>query len=338
MAARARDINNLPGLSPWTRRLATASYAVRRVQALNPQLSPSDIHLRLWYSTFVNLDRRYLYYEVPKAACTSMKLLIHSLEKLPPVQPFKGSAREVRQDMFIHTRQNFQLKSLTDFDDQTQEHILTSPTFLRFTIVRNPYARLQSAWSDKVQTCAPGFQHLYFRIKGSLPKTHDPEFFYFVCRVCRGDLKRRPKSLRSALAFAGGACFSLVNEFQYHRTTESLHEAVSTFIERAGFGQAQISRAANSSPEGDIYDQALADRVYGLYERDFVDLGYPRDCWIYKDKTESTAPRTVSEMRYLDEISQRNIVIDHLYSERASLRQRVRQLEELVRHPQIKSP
>jgi hypothetical protein len=337
MPARAREINNLPGFSPWTRRPATASYAVRRVQALNPQLSPSNIHLRLWYSTFVSLDRRYLYYEVPKAACTSMKLLIHSLEKLPPVQPFKGPAREVRQDMFIHTRQNFHLSSLTDFDDQTQEHILTSPNFLRFTIVRNPYTRLQSAWSDKVQTCAPGFQHLYFRIKGSLPKLHDPNSFIslaeFVEAISKDDLTACDPHWRLQVEHV----FLRSMNFNFIGRVESLHEAVSTFIERAGFGQAQISRAANSSPEGDIYDQALADRVYGLYERDFVDLGYPKGRWMYKDKTESTAPRTVSEMRYLDEISQRNIVIDHLYSERASLRQRVRQLEELVHHQQIMS-
>src|SRR5262249_55429073 len=140
----------------------------------------------------VNLDRKYLYYEVPKAACTSMKLLIHSLEQLSPVKPFTGFDREVRRDMFIHSRQQFALKSLIDFDDQLQEYILTSADFLRFAIVRNPYTRLRSAWNDKILSCAPGFHYIYFQIKGRLPDGNDPHSFItfaeFVEAISKDDL------------------------------------------------------------------------------------------------------------------------------------------------------
>jgi hypothetical protein len=97
------------------------SYAVRLVSELYPHVSPRDIRHRLWYCTFVNFERRYLYYEVPKADCTSMKTLIHSLEDLPPITTFAGSLTEVRREMFIHSRDQFALKSLVDFEDDLQE-------------------------------------------------------------------------------------------------------------------------------------------------------------------------------------------------------------------------
>ena len=62
------------------------SYAVRRVQEHYPKLDPNYIRLQLWYSTYVNLDRKYLYYMVPKAACTVMKLLIHSLQETSTIR------------------------------------------------------------------------------------------------------------------------------------------------------------------------------------------------------------------------------------------------------------
>src|SRR5271165_4440445 len=122
------------------------SYAVNLVARCYPGLLPDQIASRLHYSTFVSTTHRYMYFEVPKAGCTSMKTIIHRMENLPDIKPFVGSHREVRRDMFIHERSQFKLPSLLDFNDATQEEILHSNDFFRFTIVRNPYNRLQSAW------------------------------------------------------------------------------------------------------------------------------------------------------------------------------------------------
>jgi hypothetical protein len=40
----------------------SGSYAVRRVHEEHPNLKPELIRQRLAYSTFVNLERRYMYY------------------------------------------------------------------------------------------------------------------------------------------------------------------------------------------------------------------------------------------------------------------------------------
>ena len=307
----------------------TINYAVRRVQEEhNSELNPQYIQQRLGYSTYVNFDRKYLYYEVPKAACTWMKLLIHSLEKLPPITPFVGHHSEVRRDMFIHERSEFKLPSLMEFDDEKQEYILTSPEFFRFTIVRNPYTRLQSAWKEKVQACAPGFAYLYEQMKGRLPQGNHPDSFItfsdFVTAISRHDLAASDPHWRLQVEHL----FYRAMNFKLVGRAESLQEAVSIFVKRAGFAPAQFPPPTNTSRWSSAYDQALADKVYALYERDFVDLGYAKDSWKSRDKVQESPPDTVSEARFLDEITERNIVINHLYLERANLQARLRQLVE----------
>ncbi len=137
--------------------MTSLPYAVQHVLHHYPKLDPLRIERELRYSTFVSLERRYMYYEVPKAACSTMKTLLQKIEGLPPIQPFTGLNREVRRDMFIHERGLFKMASLLDFDSKVQEMILNSPEIFRFTIVRNPYTRLSSAWRDKVRLCAPGY-------------------------------------------------------------------------------------------------------------------------------------------------------------------------------------
>src|SRR5262249_36158934 len=103
--------------------LMALPYSVSLVARYYPNIPAGYVSERLRYSTFVSTKHRYMYYEVPKAGCTSMKTRIRILEGLPEPVPFVGSHREVRREMFIHERSQFRLPSLLDFDDATQEEI-----------------------------------------------------------------------------------------------------------------------------------------------------------------------------------------------------------------------
>jgi tetratricopeptide (TPR) repeat protein len=317
----------------WKKRM-TGSYAIRRVRERHPYFSADYISYWLQYSTYVSFERKYLYYQVSKAACTSIKRLIHALERLPPIPPYIGVLHEVRRDMFIHERSAFQLKSLLDFDDQTQEYILTSSDFLRFTVVRNPYTRLQSAWKDKVLPCAPGYEYFYHNIKGRLPEASDPRSFItfpqFVAAIAQHDLRVCDHHWRLQVEHL----FHNSMNFNHIGRTEALFESVNLFIKRAGFEPTEIPPAANASIPDVPYDQALADQVYDLYKSDFIGLRYARDSWKY---IAVAKPRhdTVETTKFLDEITERNIVMGYLYDERTSLRERVRQLETAIKPDEI---
>ena len=92
----------------------TNSYVVQRIRDRYSYLTPRQIAGTLRHSSFVDLRKRYMYYAVPKAACTSMKTLIHDLEGGAPVRLICGGMDECRREMFIHARENVPLPSLVD--------------------------------------------------------------------------------------------------------------------------------------------------------------------------------------------------------------------------------
>src|SRR5215472_5421525 len=112
-------------------------YVVERILDHFPGLRPESVAWRVRHSSFVSLDDRYLYFEVPKAACTQMKEILRTMAGAPPIKLFADEVWETRREMFVHGRSNVPLPSLVDLDDKTQRQVLESPDFFRMTIVRN---------------------------------------------------------------------------------------------------------------------------------------------------------------------------------------------------------
>lgn len=280
------------------------SYAVSRVAQHYPTLANETIRARLAYSTYVNPERGYLYFEVPKAACTSMKWLIHSLEQLPPIRPFVGNIRGVRRDMFVHARKQFRMPSLVDLDDKTQERVLTDPAFLRFTVVRNPYTRLVSAWFDKVQMCHPGYEYVH-RALGRTPNPHRPlplsEFVRYLGSIDLTQCDHHWR-LQSEHLFLRAIDFNLVGRLEH------LNEAVAKFCEHTGFAiPPREAKNASSAPNVEL-EENLALEISRLYEPDFLALGYSPN-----DLARSSRDTTDSD-GLLEELRERNIVISQLYN------------------------
>jgi hypothetical protein len=165
-------------------------YALERILDHFPDLNPSNVLRQLRRTTFVSTEKRYFYFAVPKAACTQMKELLRTVLNAPPIKVFADRSPQTRRDMFIHARPNVPLPSLLDLNNRTQKDVLESPDFLRMTVVRNPYTRLISAWTNKILLCEPGVKEEYLQIKGQLPALHKkslisfPEFVepMYVCR------------------------------------------------------------------------------------------------------------------------------------------------------------
>ena len=79
-----------------------------------------------------------LYVVVPKCASTTIKMVLSSLAKRKP-----ASAAQ------LHMRRYSGLKSPKLVGISAFYRFATDPATLRFSFVRNPYARLVSAWADK---------------------------------------------------------------------------------------------------------------------------------------------------------------------------------------------
>jgi hypothetical protein len=299
-------------------------YAVQRILDRYQYLKPEDVTQRLRYSTFISVPKRYMYFEVPKAACTMMKELLRTLENAPPIELLGDNLLETRRDMFIHARKNVPLPSLMDLDDKTQKEVLVSPDFLRMTFVRNPYTRLISAWKNKVMLCEPGNEKVYIQIKGGLPALRQKslvtfdQFVEYVATQC--DLRTCNPHWRrqSDHIFFSALDFSFVGK------VEHVAEGLRRFEQHLGFSHALVADSRNVSrgSDGEVYNRCLADKVYLLYQADFETLSYDRGAWPagQSDSREISKKCTVPEEIFNDEIIERNLIISLLYQERDQLR------------------
>ena len=145
-----------------------SSYAVSRILDFCPHLNGERVEWRLGYASFACVDRGFLYIEVPKAACTAIKTFLRSLFTDAPLRLFIENNRETRRDMFIHSRSNVPIPPITSLPGAVQRELFESPDVLRFTVVRNPYARLVSAWRDKVLLREPTVEDVHSSVHGDV--------------------------------------------------------------------------------------------------------------------------------------------------------------------------
>jgi hypothetical protein len=261
-----------------------------------------------------------------------MKALLRLQEGAPPIKLFAGNIPETRREMFVHARENVPLPSLVDVDDATQKDVLESNDFLRFTIVRNPYTRLVSAWKNKVVPCEPGCERLYLEIKGRLPDMHSKaliafdEFVGYLETKC--DLSNSDPHWRRQVdhLFLEALNFSHVGKVENMAASLALLQQHLGLPEPLSAGRNNVSAPVSLA----TYNQDLADKVYALYRQDFEQLDYDRNSW--RD-IQSPAPMphntVVREDRFYDELIERNIIISALYRERERLQADLRRVSRL---------
>ena len=307
-------------IPPIQRRIAPESlHAVQVVLEQYKDLQPLKVATALWQRTYVNVAKRYMYFAVSKAACTSMKWLLYGLESGPA--PLQLALYQSKRDNFIHRRDNVPLPSLVDLDNEKQRYILESPDVLRMTIVRNPYTRTVSAWHNKVQLCEPGgYVWVYIETKGQAPgpgakltlSLH--EFARYLATNKNLTLNKHWKPQTDNLFFRA---------FHYSHIgkVEHLAETLCRFQHHLGRSVPfEIDRKNASMPLGHLpYDPELAALISRLYKQDFETFNYDPNVWPFEEQGGNRSAAT-SEAIYRDEIIERNIVIDRLSQECLRLR------------------
>jgi hypothetical protein len=301
------------------------SHTIQLVRESFPHLDVRTIARRLTYGSFVSLEHKILYLETPKAACTTIKSLLRDLSRAPPIEYPVGPHRESRRDMFIHIRSNVPVPSLLDLDEQTQRHVLTAPDFLRFSIVRNPYTRLVSAWRNKIMLCEPGYEQIYQKLMGAMPALHSKktlafeQFLRFIenepdLRSCNPHWRRQVDLLLYPAI-----------PYTHIGKLEQLPMTMEVIGKHLGAANPLRIGRSNSTAGGgrDPIDAATADRIYALYAEDFDAFGYDRASW-QNSSDSPDDPAVVAEARFIDEIVERNLIISYLYEQHAEVAARYR--------------
>jgi hypothetical protein len=230
-------------------------------------------------NTYVDVlpRHRLIYVCVPKSASSTIRSVLSSLESGAPPPP----------DLLFKRRCSG-LKSPTQVGISSFHRLAKSAATLRFSFVRNPYARLVSAWADKFQgkPLIAGNplidQYLVRRaaIGYVLPRGPDatlsfPQFVEYAIATADRRVDAHWQ-LQDDLVAMPGIKLDLIGK------VETFRDDFSRVLDHVGAGdrfRQVIDVPLNTSqhrPWQDYYTDALAARVHRAYERDFDSFGYAR--------------------------------------------------------------
>jgi hypothetical protein len=225
----------------------------------------------------VLVQHRLIYIAVPKCATTTVKTVLSALNGTDAV------SRE-----HPHRRRHSGLKSPRLTGLSTFYRLATSPATLRFSFVRNPYARLVSAWADKFsdKPLVPGdsFVDQYLALRSSIDADlpHGPDatlsFPQFVEFAVATSLSRVDAhwQLQDDLLTMPGIRVDFVGKVEsFRRDLTRVLDHVSA-DRRLHDTLATRMNATWHRPWPDYYSPALAARVYRAYEADFSRFAYSR--------------------------------------------------------------
>jgi hypothetical protein len=222
--------------------------------------------------------KNYLW--VPKAASTTIRSVLSSLEfGTPPGPPLE----------LLNSRRCSGIRSPRLAGFSVFHRLAKSAEALRFTFVRNPYARLVSTWSDRFQgrrliegkPSIDAYRAHRAAISCSLPYGPDqtlsfPEFVEFATATVdqRIDIHWQ---LQDDFVTVPGLRLNLIGKVESFQTdfARVLDHIGASNEARARYLQQTVNPSSHK-PWQEYYTDALAARVYRAYERDFDKFGYPR--------------------------------------------------------------
>jgi hypothetical protein len=229
-------------------------------------------------NTWVSERRRYFYMAVSKSASSKIKMALHQLEGHPlPADPFDVHARNQAGAPFV--------ARLSAFGASEAGEILKGPGWRRFAFVRNPYARLSSAYNSKIADLASpyiGVRDTIWRVAGNRdPPPAAPPFEAFVRYVAQLPDLQRDGHWRSQ---TGCLCLDLV-DYGFLGRVERFEADFASVLRSLGAPGAlhddlsALVGASEPSPAAAAYDAALARLVYETYRADFETFDYARESW-----------------------------------------------------------
>ncbi len=223
------------------------------------------------YSFHVSLRHRYIYAEVPKCACSPVKLTLQRYELDQP-DYFPGTLEN------IHYRDQSPLlcpKQVNYFNQ-----LLHSPEWFKFCIVRNPYTRLLSCYRDKICRHSP-FQRKVIDalVRAGCKKTHKdiPSFSEFIHAIEQQSILEMDPHWKPAFYM------SVQDEINYNFVGkfESLETDMQYICKQIGcafpvyWPNKKLREGGTEDFMETVYTTQLKKRVALIYQVDFDCFGYP---------------------------------------------------------------
>ncbi len=220
---------------------------------------------------FVAERSRVLYILVPKAACTTMLWGFLELEgHNPSIMNRSLKPRLPIPEQVVHDTDLYPIPTLAKVKASLRNDALTSPEWLRIAVVRNPFARLYSAWESRVLVRPPRAKR--FRDEPQLIENEHgidvgASFRSFVL-----ELSERPEQWLSDLHFRRQADLvptEVIDDIELVPTV-AIPDLFKRLSDRAGVAVAPARSNQGLGIDGTaLLDDETAGRISAVYAADF---------------------------------------------------------------------
>jgi hypothetical protein len=224
--------------------------------------------------THISLVNRYVYVEVPKAGCGTMKATLGGMEASRMGPGMAGRVQEFPHDRLRATPfvKPFQLPP------DLLEAVFTSPDYHRFTVVRDPASRVLSAYLEKIRQGLKQSAAVVEALKSTTGQDVAPEditFEEFLGVVATQSSRQQDSHWRRQADHVG---IGIVDyEAIIHlEDLDASWSRVAELTSTPGLQEQYFCRNSTgaSSKVGEHYTPALRRLVTDTYSRDYAGLGY----------------------------------------------------------------
>ena len=224
---------------------------------------------QLNYLVNISLQRSYIYVETPKVACSSIKVMLQRLELNDPALDFPVSD-------FIHLRAHSPL--LAPVQVGRFRALLDSASMFRFAFVRDPYARLLSAYLNKIAGNTPEKKDVLNRLGLSADILETPvSFAQFISVVeATAPLERDLHWREQTLVLQPDIIrYDFIGRFeQFDRDIRQVFHRIGPDAETWWHREDRHGTGASQRMDA-FYTPDVRARVHAIYAADFETFGYP---------------------------------------------------------------
>ncbi|MFI3196419.1 MAG: sulfotransferase family 2 domain-containing protein [Methylococcaceae bacterium] len=304
--------------------------------------SAEELRKRIAYGSFVGNRMNYIFMETPKAACSSLKWILAELEERKITSKHQG--HETAASMVIHDRSSHNIKNLIQVEESTRNQLLTDNNIVRFCVVRNPYARIVSAWADKIRQQEPNFKSVWINVANHFGTDPNecPSFPQFVQWIVE---KQQPNRCnphwRSMVYLLLPELFNythIIHTENIELELQAVFDKISPEMNASNL--LEKHRINESLPVNwkDFYDEETAKRVALFYKEDFEYYDYPLDSWQRTQRNTSIDEQLNTlkqnyeklELAALKAIRARNEVIFELSKKHEPIKKPVAQIQNVL--------
>jgi hypothetical protein len=236
---------------------------------------PAPFSEHLLQHTVVLREPRVLFRPVPKAGCTSLLWLLSELAGIAPERFAESTLPEPSSALTVHDMNVWEPEHrLAHHEGAERELLLAEDGWLRFTVVRDPWRRLWSAWQSKLLLREPRFAdefggRAWFPRPPETPAGLVEDFRRFVAALPAGDAEDVHWAVQHELARS----LPLTHVGRAERMAETV-AALRAHVPARAWREAPRENASPLSLPPHAYDELSAEIVRERYAADFAAYGY----------------------------------------------------------------